>query len=101
MVKVGGISYYAEDIEGSCEELPEVASGGCVAVDLAQVGEREGLALIVEKRSSGSDLDGLVRSCIREGFGIEPRIVRIEARGAIPRTTSGKRMRWACGELLN
>ncbi len=72
MVKVNGVALYAEDIEGCCETLPQVASGGSVALDLGQLGELTGLALIVEERSPSPDLARVVRARVREGFWHRP-----------------------------
>jgi acyl-CoA synthetase (AMP-forming)/AMP-acid ligase II len=65
----------------------------------------ENLHLIIEQRTnlSGADKDRMeeeIRSALEEAFAITGTIIHWGTRGRIPRTTSGKIMRYLCRQLI-
>ncbi|MFI4926459.1 MAG: AMP-binding protein, partial [Burkholderiales bacterium] len=105
VIKIGGKTTHALDIEAAMQDCDSRLHGGAsVAV---QVWSPEGgeLVLVQEMPRDGASPEGepvsrKLYACVVERFGIRPAIVVVVRAGAVPRTTSGKVRRVACGQPL-
>jgi len=111
LVKRGGTSFDAQDIEAVVGAVAGVRQG-CVAaigIDDANSGTEQ-LGLVVETRLRRAGprqaLQRAIVAAVRRAFGIAPDRVLIVPPGVVPKTTSGKIRRQECkrrveaGELL-
>lgn len=98
MMIVHGANIYAEDVEATVKDLPEARCLGAVA-GFAIEGERgEAMVVICEwaeepPPDGGAALRNALKKAVAEAHGLVPAAVLLVARGAIPRTASGKLQR--------
>jgi acyl-CoA synthetase (AMP-forming)/AMP-acid ligase II len=98
-----GRNYHPADLEAVIDQChPMFSSGGAAAFSI-QGTDEERLVILIEARASRVRVEGqraledVVATVVGE-FGISPDEVLLVDRGAIPRTTSGKRQRHLCRE---
>ncbi|MBS0539537.1 MAG: fatty acyl-AMP ligase [Proteobacteria bacterium] len=98
LIIVNGRNIWPQDIEWRIEELPQLRRGDACAFS---VDAAEGEALVVIVQSSSVDaaerglLEDDIRQAVKEGSGIDGRIVLISRRPGLPVTSSGKLSRAA------
>jgi len=94
-----GQNHAPQDIEWAAERVEGVRPGRVVA--FAGSHSPEGEVLVVLEPGPNADLaalPGRVRQSVSDAIGIGPRQVLLVAKGAIPKTTSGKLRRSAVRE---
>ncbi|WP_037370810.1 class I adenylate-forming enzyme family protein [Amycolatopsis orientalis] len=94
----GGENIYPAEVEAVLLKSPQVRDAAVVARDHADLGEVP-VAFVVAENPGTLDVEALLRECARElsGFKVPAEIVEVEA---IPRTASGKIMRFLLREQL-
>lgn len=105
VIKRGGESFHAEEIEADIADLPGVAPGyvavcGCPS----EVTGTEEVVVLVEVRARDRSNDGELKRKIaqrcHDRHGVTPQRVLLLRQGALPRTTSGKVRHASCKEML-
>jgi fatty-acyl-CoA synthase len=98
VVVVGGRKLLPDDVERVVGALPGIRAGRVVAVPIAgRAGEA--LAVVAERRDDSVD-ERAVRVAVRAELGVTPERVVFVARGAVPKTSSGKLRRAASRGLV-
>jgi fatty-acyl-CoA synthase len=98
MVVVGGRNVLPEDVERVVGALAGIRAGRVVALPVASR-SGDALAVVAERRDDSVD-ERAVRAAVQCELGVAPERVVFVARGAVPKTSSGKLRRAACRELL-
>jgi acyl-CoA synthetase (AMP-forming)/AMP-acid ligase II len=101
---VRGVKHYPQDLERTVADRARELIAGAVAafaIDRGTAGDLIGIAAEIEPRvvdvdAAGPTLIDDIRAAIAEVHGVQLHAVQLVARGAIPRTTSGKLQRSAC-----
>ncbi|MBL8930828.1 MAG: AMP-binding protein [Kineosporiaceae bacterium] len=96
LVIVNGRNLVPSEVEECVEDLDGVDAGRSVAFGVLDPSGAERLIIVVEGTAVGEAAEQLASSIeqqVREQFGISPAQVLIREKGAIARTTSGKRQR--------
>lgn len=101
MLNVGGRNVWARDVEAEISRQAPVRPGSCVLVDLV-VGDGTSLVLVVEPKPGGSpdEIASVGRRVALEMAGVRLDQCVVLARGALPKTPSGKVQRYRCREIL-
>ena len=105
MLIVRGKNYFAEDIEAAVEKVHGVRKGNAVAFGSydPQRGQDQ-LHLAVETRlrdePARQRLEQQIRKAVSEEVGLVPAEVTLLRPGSIPKTSSGKKRRKACGQAV-
>ncbi|WP_227979086.1 fatty acyl-AMP ligase [Nocardia spumae] len=98
-IVIDGGNHFPADIEATAAgAAPELRTGHIAAFGI-DTGEREILVVVAEARPGqidAADIARRIRTAVSSGHGITPAEVLIVARGAIPKTSSGKVRRGAC-----
>lgn len=90
----GGVNYAPEPIERAAEAVPGVRPGSAVAFGSAAAeAGTEALVVLFEPREAGADPAPEVARAVADAVGLKPDVVLAVPKGAIPKTTSGKRRR--------
>jgi len=101
---VRGIKHFPQDIEGTVERASPLVRAGCCAVFAMPGLDGDKVGVAAELESAGETVRDAVILDIREAVGaahgIQVSAVALVARGAIPKTTSGKLQRFLCREGL-
>lgn len=102
---VRGRNYYAEDIEAAVEELPGVRKGNAYALTVYD--DRRGtdtLTIAVETRVAEEParraLENAIAETVFRRVGISPQRVVLARPWTLPKTSSGKKQRLRCRELV-
>jgi fatty-acyl-CoA synthase len=103
MLSIGGRKVYAREIESAVDGLAGVRRGCSALVD-TQVGGRQRLTLIVELASASADAGELARQA--SALAMSKAAVALDrcvflAKGAVPKTPSGKIQRYRCRLMLS
>jgi acyl-CoA synthetase (AMP-forming)/AMP-acid ligase II len=105
VILVRGKSFHAEDLESSASQADaQLIVGGCAAVAVDGRDEEQfWLFLEIDPRraagSYGASYEKILdaaRASVTRQHGIVPAALYLVKRGALPRTSSGKLMRFAC-----
>ncbi len=98
---VAGRNVHAGELEALILREPGVRPGSCALVDLAAAGE-DRIVCLIEAEAELSDRAGLagsIRQIAVARAGVHVRETVFVARGALPKTPSGKVQRFRCREL--
>jgi acyl-CoA synthetase (AMP-forming)/AMP-acid ligase II len=109
LIIVGGANHYPHDIETTVEQSHPSFRKGCVAAFGADRDGEEDVIVVAEVRE-GDDVDAealrsAARRAVFEGHGLSLSEVVLAARGAVPKTSSGKLQRratrrdWQAGRI--
>ncbi|MFC8387035.1 fatty acyl-AMP ligase [Nocardia sp. NPDC057272] len=107
IIIVAGRNIMPTEIERAAGRVEGVRSGNAVAVGIPSLGGREAFAVVVESDlHDNPDCRLRIARQVAEGVhaavGVSPRFVDVVARGAIPKTPSGKHRRSIiAGDLAN
>lgn len=101
LVIVNGRNHQAHDIEQQVESVPGVRPGGSVAVAVRHR-DSEAVRIVAEAKSypPPEGISEQVASAVRERFAIPVVDVTIVRKGALPKTSSGKKQRQQTAALL-
>lgn len=101
MLNVGGRNIWARDIEAEIARQAPVRPGSCVLVDQMVDGTAR-LVLVTEPKPGGSpeEIASVGRRVALETAGARLDRCVVLARGALPKTPSGKVQRYRCREIL-
>lgn len=96
VLNVGGINYFAEDIEAELVTAGLAHGGRIAVIPAVSNGGREAVGIVLEGAAEPKE----VRRALRAAFGIRSFVMWQVDAGAIPRTSSGKVQRFAARELV-
>ena len=100
MINVRGQNYYPQDIELAAEQVEGVRKSGTVAFEVSSDAGRSEIALAVEVVSRNVLFDPRsIASAVRSSVGLEVDRIALVAPLALPRTTSGKLMRFRARQI--
>ncbi len=103
MIIVGGKNIFPEDIEGCAERVPGVRKGNAVAFGITNRRGRERPVLVSETHlqpgEQAQEVVGAVSRAIVEQIGVPLHEVVLVKAGSLPKTSSGKKQRYACRQL--
>jgi fatty-acyl-CoA synthase len=101
MLNVAGRNIWARDVEAEIARQAPVRPGSCVLVDLVVDGDAK-LVLVAEPKSGGApeEIASVGRRVALETVGARLDQCVVLARGAMPKTPSGKVQRYRCREIL-
>jgi acyl-CoA synthetase (AMP-forming)/AMP-acid ligase II len=102
IVVVGGRNVVPDDVERAVGALAGIRPGRVAAVPVAgRAGEALGVVAERTDDAAGAAVDAAaVRAAVQRALALAPEVVTFVARGAMPKTTSGKLRRQACRGLL-
>jgi acyl-CoA synthetase (AMP-forming)/AMP-acid ligase II len=102
VIVIHGKNHHPQDIELTAERAHAALRPGCSAAFAYDVADREAVALVQEvETEQPSELHaaaGAIRTAVYREHGLRLDAVALVARGAVPKTTSGKTQRSACRE---
>jgi acyl transferase domain-containing protein/acyl-CoA synthetase (AMP-forming)/AMP-acid ligase II/acyl carrier protein len=102
MIIVRGRNLYPQDIEAAAQVSHEALQSDACAAFAMDVGGREELGIAMEVRRSGrsrvdpDEVFEAVRAAVGEQFGVAVHWLGLVQPGRLPKTSSGKIMRYAC-----
>ncbi len=106
MIVIQGANLYPHDIEKAVEDTSPALRPGCGAAFAVEIDQEEKLVVVQEvdaKRLATTDsnvtpqqLVASIRATLGEEFRLQPHAVVLLKPGTIPKTSSGKIMRYAC-----
>jgi fatty-acyl-CoA synthase len=99
VIIVGGRNVFPEDVERAAAAVEGIRPGNVIAFGAESRRGKEGIVVVCETRSDGSELrrlhdDVIDRVC--DAVGIPPREVVLVQAGSLPKTSSGKLQRSLC-----
>jgi len=104
MLIVRGKNYFAEDIEAAVEQVPGVRKGNAVAFGVGDERRGEQLQLVVETRlrrdEERRELEQRIGEAVAEAVGLTPRAIVLVPANTLPKTSSGKKRRGRCREMV-
>jgi len=99
LIIIAGTNHYPQDIEWTVQsQCPEVRRDRCVAFGI-EGPDTEQLVIVAEPdrpRDDWSPLFERMREAVVAVHGVVPAVIVLAARGAVPKTSSGKLQRTAC-----
>ncbi len=103
MIIVGGKNIFPEDIERCAEKIPGVRKGNAIAFGVTNRRGKERPVLVSETHLQPGDqaqevVKEVCRAIVQE-MGIPLHEVMLVKAGSLPKTSSGKKQRYACREL--
>jgi len=101
LIIVRGANHYSHDIEYSLRQCHPSLEDTCSAAFTVPRGDEEQLVIVQELprgrlQVSADSIREAINSVLFEEFGLAADVLLLTAPGSIPRTSSGKMMRYAC-----
>jgi len=99
LIIIAGTNHYPQDIEWTVQShCPEIRRDRCVAFGI-EGADTEQLVIVAEPdrpRDDWAPLFERIREAVAAVHGVVPAVIVLAARGAVPKTSSGKLQRTAC-----
>ncbi len=105
MIILHGKNYFSQDLEKTVESVHPALTPGSIAAFAIEAGDQERLAVLCEVKAEVSDIQAdeiihAVRLAIARDQQQAVYLVGLVKTGSLPRSTSGKLLRFACRESL-